>query len=284
MGRGDKRTTHHIVEVDVDEEEKIYKAKRAMEKELLACKPNEKGNLNFTRQPTNDYAKDFKPQGYKLSRYEGLSPQPTRSNAPPPSPYGLTINPKLTPIMEEYKATQGTRAILWDKMDGTLLGVLGEASLLLEDSALKGVDMRRPHEAFFNPLAYARNTQAFKRHNKKTPKVEMYSACMMVDDEKVRDATHKYMKCGGYLMMLLGGKGRTKFMEGAHRLVLLLTYGPSKEPSYTHVLHICGNKSCINPDHLMWGTQAMNVAWKEPHEHKVCMEEKQGRKFRPLPP
>lgn len=57
------------------------------------------------------------------------------------------------------------------------------------------------------------------------------------------------------------GYGQTKFMgkfTGAHRVAWILTNGPIAAGLV--VRHICNNPPCCNPQHLMIGTQADNMA------------------------
>jgi hypothetical protein len=75
---------------------------------------------------------------------------------------------------------------------------------------------------------------------------------------------------GGYYIVKVGKKGGAMSgqwrTERAHRLVLWSMFGPSPLPHedlkerhpYTLVLHMCGNPSCLNPEHLVWGNDRIN--------------------------
>ena len=71
------------------------------------------------------------------------------------------------------------------------------------------------------------------------------------DDECWNWVGHKNEK--GYGMISYDGKTSSK----AHRVMWEREYG--KIPDGLHVLHICDNPSCVNPNHLRLGTHQDNM-------------------------
>ena len=69
------------------------------------------------------------------------------------------------------------------------------------------------------------------------------------------------------------GYGRFKYNNvfyTAHRFICEIYHGP---PGDKHALHSCDNPSCVNPDHLRWGTNMDNVIDKMSKNRHVSFKE-----------
>lgn len=105
------------------------------------------------------------------------------------------------------------------------------------------------------------------------------SPCMFMSSAKMSHLANKRtgIRDGqlGYANLLLGTyPANHGISEGVHRLVNEFIMGPSPaitqmgrtrsevaypKGGYWVCCHICGNKSCINPIHLVWGSEADNT-------------------------
>jgi hypothetical protein len=65
--------------------------------------------------------------------------------------------------------------------------------------------------------------------------------------------------------------GTGRWLEGAHRLVLWALQGPP--PHVKDIaLHLCNNKACLCPAHLMWGSAAENKKYGNPRFEGTTQE------------
>lgn len=70
---------------------------------------------------------------------------------------------------------------------------------------------------------------------------------------------------GGYTVLTVG-KGSTRRVTHVHRFVLWALRGPPPDDGHRVAMHLCDNKACLNPCHLVWGTRSMNVAGHAPKQ------------------
>jgi hypothetical protein len=83
-----------------------------------------------------------------------------------------------------------------------------------------------------------------------------------------------------------GERRRVAGLELAHRLVLWSIFGPPPPGSNCPIaVHMCGNRGCVNPEHLVWGTYAINAITNPAEARKAFLDllRDQGRRP-PQPP
>ena len=77
-----------------------------------------------------------------------------------------------------------------------------------------------------------------------------------------------------YVRVYMGRSNGVVVNEYAHRLVLWAMHGPPVDP---HCLHVCGNKDCLNPSHLVWGSARDNRVRVDAEMVYLALLEQQGR-------
>jgi hypothetical protein len=97
-------------------------------------------------------------------------------------------------------------------------------------------------------------------------------ACMLIVPSKCSIATGvTFNRTTGYSSVLVGpGTQR----EAAHRLVCKAIKGHASNPSFNIVCHSCGNRTCVQPAHLVWGDLDANHYSKE--QRKQTLEDIEG--------
>lgn len=74
--------------------------------------------------------------------------------------------------------------------------------------------------------------------------------------------THRATSKGGYPSTSIEIDGRRRIWH-IHRIVMLVKRGP--KPEGTETRHLCGDKRCINPDHLVYAPRYENA--RDTQEH-----------------
>jgi hypothetical protein len=147
----------------------------------------------------------------------------------------------------------------------------------------RGTTNRQAREAFDRPLVWVPTSSSTSASTSastastSTPFPCLPGPCMFISKAKVASlaggGTGLWDGQLGYANLLLGsfpvGHG---ISEGVHRLVKEFIMGPSPaikrkrggrmpvypKGGYWVCCHICGNKRCLNPFHLVWGSEADN--------------------------
>lgn len=97
-----------------------------------------------------------------------------------------------------------------------------------------------------------------------------------------RAGHNKNSKTGGsYLRVAIGeqpGVRGKPVYERAHRIVAWAMFGPPpREIAQPVAMHTCGDKTCLNPRHIVWGERAENVSRRLANWHAHKRLDKEGR-------
>jgi hypothetical protein len=276
--------------VDAEKEEQARKEEAAKYK-MLCSRPFDSG-FRQPRQQLTDVERVLQ-QTFKGKKEPGVNYELKRRPAgvqfrvqagrPIRTPFfqSMPSSPdmgQLLPVMQTwYEADKSaTASTVWAEGQtaqdniGAVLDLLGS---ILEGPALFGVQPTR--EAFIRPLLLAKQGEGGQEDSISLPSV--HPACMFVDMAKAKATKHIHCNSNkaGHVKVLLGyKKGGGGVIEWAHRLVLHAIYGPPPE-GRLHALHVCGNTRCLNPMHLVWGSNRCNYLDDEGHYNTLLVE--QGR-------
>lgn len=225
-----------------------------------------------------------------VDRYLGVEPLRGLIGGPFNTPYYLSPgnNPAehLLPCMFRAKALKCGPTPAWDPLAADvrlgirdLLDVIGDVlcrgarleRCIRDDQTASTSNMDATHvlagsEAFAKPLTAG-------------------DTCMWVDPAMAR--AHAAMslttKKGAYLHVAIGVEpsGGIRIYERAHRIVAWAMLGPPPPDLKAPVaMHTCGDTTCLNPLHLVWGGRAQNATPRFAHLHAHNRLEKQRR---PIP-
>lgn len=142
---------------------------------------------------------------------------------------------------------------------GNLGAILDASKPLLFDSAFIKMQGRRQ-----NPLLRPLSVDGDPRGQ---------HTCILFQKSKVDASNQFQMLASGYVLVCLAKHNGLRVMEYMHRLVAYSFWGPpSSNMGKAVAMHICHNKRCINPNHIVWGTYSQN---KNPSEeiYTLAVEE-----------
>lgn len=128
---------------------------------------------------------------------------------------------------------------------------LQDIAVLMSADPLAGGDAERlapGHEALATPLG-------------KEPTLEQ--CCMVPDEAIVRNTRHiNFDKSHAYVLVKVARRPKRLggwLQERAHRIILWAMHGPPPAGLCRPVaMHLCHNRRCINPQHLVWGEDREN--------------------------
>ena len=113
-------------------------------------------------------------------------------------------------------------------------------------------------------------------------------ACMFISASEVASFSTRglhQVEPSSYVRVYMGRSNGVVVNEYAHRLVLWAMHGPPVDmlaaegwtSSGPHCLHVCGNKDCLNPSHLVWGSARDNRVRVDAEMVYLALLEQQGR-------
>jgi hypothetical protein len=245
---------------------------READQRVHAYRKKQQGvNLSFTLNPAVDRVLQDSPggAGWHLSRAQATLPLYLDEARLA----GARRLPQVEKLLKQQQWVTCNHH--WDKAQGVgynMKGILDRLGAVLEPSSMEGVEGSEKGSVFSQPLQYERRGCL---------RSEVQEACMRLSEAKVAMAKGMYQpERRGYVKVTLGNLRGRSITEWGHRLVLWAVHGPPASPegwttSGPHCLHMCGQKDCLNPSHLVWGTAQDN----RDDEERVYVERlrEQGR-------
>lgn len=196
---------------------------------------------------------------------------------------------QLLGSMEDVSCNQ-----LWDKslnVSDNMGHILAKLGACLEPSACinnaghgPSSSSHAPDSQFFHhPIFYQRHVRSRGVVNSSTTH-QTKGACMFISDTQLNGPSLHQVEPDSYMLVNLGSLKGEAIKEYAHRLVLWAMHGPPTKmladmggwgPKGPQCLHVCGNKDCLNPAHLVWGSAQDN--YRDSESRYIQLMEGQGR-------